>query len=102
MQIYADVLRRPVSVGTSEQGPALGSAIHAAVAAGAYPDVRSAASVMGSVQRHAYVPDPARADAYDALFQEYRALHDHFGTGADLLLHRLRRIRNTARLVTTG
>lgn len=97
MQICADVLRRPVSLGISEQGPALGSAIHAAVAAGAHPDVRSAAAVMGSVQRHAYTPDPARADAYDALFAEYRALHDHFGTGPDLLLHRLRRLRNTAR-----
>lgn len=102
MQIYADVLRRPVSLSTSEQGPALGSAIHAAVAAGAYPEVRSAASAMGSVQRHAYVPDPARADAYDALFAEYRALHDHFGTGADLLLHRLRRIRNAARTASDG
>ncbi|OKJ70129.1 ribulokinase [Streptomyces sp. CB02460] len=102
MQIYADVLRRPVSLGTSEQGPALGSAIHAAVAAGAHPDVRTAAAAMGSVQRHAYTPDPGRADAYDALFREYRALHDHFGTGADLLLHRLRRIRNTARTATAG
>ncbi|MFC8537908.1 ribulokinase [Streptomyces sp. NPDC057249] len=102
MQIYADVLRRPVSLGTSEQGPALGSAIHAAVAAGAHPDVRTAAAAMGSVQRHAYTPDAGRADAYDALFREYRALHDHFGTGADLLLHRLRRIRNAARTATAG
>ncbi|MFJ4500051.1 ribulokinase [Streptomyces sp. NPDC088864] len=102
MQICADVLRRPVSLGTSEQGPALGSAIHAAVAAGAHPDVRSAASVMGSVQRHAYTPDPARADTYDALFAEYRALHDHFGTGPDLLLHRLRKLRNTARATPTA
>ncbi|MFE6765606.1 ribulokinase [Streptomyces sp. NPDC057689] len=102
MQIYADVLRRPVSLGTSEQGPALGSAIHAAVAAGAHPDVRTAAARMGSVQRHAYTPDPGRADAYDALFAEYRALHDHFGTGTDLLLHRLRRIRNAARTATAG
>ncbi|WP_405935766.1 ribulokinase [Streptomyces sp. NBC_00726] len=102
MRIYADVLRRPVSLGTSEQGPALGSAIHAAVAAGAHPDVRTAAAAMGGVQRHAYTPDPARADAYDALFREYRALHDHFGTGADLLLHRLRRIRNAARTTTAG
>ncbi|WP_405896735.1 ribulokinase [Streptomyces sp. NBC_00727] len=102
MQIYADVLRRPVSLGTSEQGPALGSAIHAAVAAGAHPDVRTAAARMGSVQRHAYTPDPGRADAYDALFAEYRALHDHFGTGTDLLLHRLRKIRNAARTATAG
>ena len=41
MQIYADVTRLPLSVIGSEQGPALGSAIHAAVAAGAYADVRA-------------------------------------------------------------
>ncbi|MFJ8624948.1 ribulokinase [Kitasatospora sp. NPDC093550] len=96
MQIYADVLRRPVSVAESEQGPALGSAIHAAVAAGAYPDVRTAAEAMGRVQQGAYRPDPAAADTYDLLFAEYRALHDHFGLGADKLLHRLRDIRNAA------
>ncbi|BAJ33170.1 ribulokinase [Kitasatospora setae] len=96
MQIHADVLRRPVSLAVSEQGPALGSAIHAAVAAGAHPDVRTAAAAMGRVRRHAYLPDPARADAYDALYAEYRLLHAHFGTGNDLLLHRLRAIRNAA------
>ncbi|GLW73777.1 ribulokinase [Kitasatospora phosalacinea] len=96
MQIYADVLRRPVSLAVSAQGPALGSAIHAAVAAGAYPDVRAAAAAMGRVQRHAYLPDEARADAYDALYAEYRLLHEHFGTGDDLLLHRLRALRNAA------
>ena len=79
MQLYADILRRPVSVAVSEQAPALGSAIHAAVAAGAYPDVASAAEAMGACEVAAYVPDPARADAYDVLFAEYRALHDAFG-----------------------
>lgn len=92
MQIYSDVLRRPVSLAASQQGPALGSAIHAAVAAGAHPDVRTATAAMGRVQRDVYTPDPARADAYDGLFAEYRALHDHFGAGE--LLHRLRNIRN--------
>ena len=47
MQIYADVTRLPLSVIDSEQGPALGSAIHAAVAAGAYPDVPTAAKSHG-------------------------------------------------------
>ncbi|MEU9030027.1 ribulokinase [Streptomyces sp. NPDC048383] len=94
MQIYADVLRRPVSLAASAQGPALGAAIHAAVAAGAHPDVRTAAAAMGRVQRAAYLPDVARADAYDALYAEYRALHDHFGTGPDRALHRLRALRN--------
>jgi L-ribulokinase len=94
MQIYADVLRRPISLAASKQGPALGSAIHAAVAAGAHPDVRTATAAMGRLRRGVYIPNPARADAYDALFAEYRLLHDHFGSGE--LLHRLRNIRNTA------
>ncbi|WP_329438976.1 ribulokinase [Streptomyces sp. NBC_01426] len=102
MQIHADVLRRPVSLATSAQGPALGAAIHAAVAAGAHPDVRAAAAAMGRVQRAAYVPDPARADAYDALYAEYRALHDHFGTGPDKQLHRLRALRNAALTASTA
>lgn len=95
MQIYADVLRRPVSLAASEQGSALGSAIHAAVAAGAHRDVRTATAAMGRLHRNVYVPDPSRAGAYDGLFAEYRLLHDEFGV-RDGLLHRLRRIRNHA------
>ncbi|MFC7385712.1 ribulokinase [Sphaerisporangium rhizosphaerae] len=94
MQIYADVLRRPLSVIGSDQGPALGSAIHAAVAAGAYPDIAEAAAAMGKRTPAAYVPDDASADAYDRLYAEYRRLHDHFADGE--LLHRLRAIRNEA------
>ncbi|WP_285775099.1 ribulokinase [Microtetraspora sp. NBRC 13810] len=98
MQVYSDVLRRPLSVIGSEQGAALGAAVHAAVAAGAYDGVGPAAAVMGGRVRAAYVPDRARADAYDRLYAEYRLLHDHFGDGG--LLHRLRAIRNEAAGVT--
>ncbi|WP_308168798.1 ribulokinase [Nonomuraea sp. NEAU-A123] len=94
MQVYADVLRRPLSVIVSEQGPALGSAIHAAVAAGAYDDIEQAAAAMGARQENAYVPDAERADAYDRLYAEYRTLHDYFGDGR--MLHTLRAIRNEA------
>ncbi|HZG92376.1 MAG TPA: ribulokinase [Pseudonocardia sp.] len=103
MQIYADVCDRPLSIIGSEQGPAVGSAIHAAVAAGAHPDVRAAAEAMGSVHAAAYTPDPGRVRAYDALYAEYRRLHDHFGRGegernpgGNDVLHRLRRIRRAA------
>jgi L-ribulokinase len=91
MQIYADVTRFPLHLIESEQGPALGSAMHAAVAAGEYPDIRAAAEHMGGSRRDAYVPDPKRADAYDALYVHYRALHDHFADGA--MMHELRRPR---------
>lgn len=94
MQVYADVLRRPLSVIGSDQGPALGSAIHAAVAAGAYPGIEEAAAAMGKRTEAAYVPDEARADAYDRLYAEYRRLHDFFADGQ--MLHTLRAIRNEA------
>src|SRR5919112_2316219 len=96
MQIYADVLRLPLGVIGSAQGPALGSAIHAAVAAGAYPDVHAAARAMGQVRRAVVTPDEARATAYDALYAEYRTLHDYFGRGGNEVMHRLREIRRTA------
>jgi L-ribulokinase len=95
MQIYADVLNRPLSVIASDQGPALGSAIHAAVAADAYPDVPTAAAVMGAIRQNAYLPDRARAAVYDELYAEYQRLHDHLGVQNDVM-HRLRAIRDRA------
>jgi L-ribulokinase len=96
MQVYADVIRRPLSVIGSGQAPALGSAIHAAVAAGAYPDVPAAAAVMGRIERDVYQPDAARADVYDELYAEYVRLHDYFGRGANEVMYRLRAIRDRA------
>jgi L-ribulokinase len=96
MQLYADVTRRPLSVLSSAQGPALGSAIHAAVAAGTYADVHAASAAMGHKQSAAYTPDDERAAAYDALFAEYKTLHDYFGRGANEVMHRLRRIKRKA------
>ncbi len=90
MQIYADVTNLPLSTIGSEQGPALGSAIHAAVAAGSYGDIRAAAAVMGSVNRAVYKPVPANVAAYDELYAEYLALHDYFGRGANDVMHRLK------------
>jgi L-ribulokinase len=96
LQVYADVLRRPLSVIDSDQGPALGSAIHAAVAAGSYPDITAAATAMGKVRRAVYQPDQASSDVYDRLYAEYERLHDYFGRGGNDVLHRLRALREEA------
>ena len=93
MQIYADVTRMALHVGGSDQGPALGSAMHAAVAAGLHPDIRAAAAAMGRLVRDAYVPDQRAADAYDLLYERYERLHDHFGRGGDDVMHALRDLR---------
>jgi len=96
MQTYSDILRMPISTIASDQGPALGSAIHAAVAAGAYPDVRAAGKAMGKLNRAVYTPNADSADAYDALYSEYTFLHDYFGKGGNNVMHRLKALKRGA------
>ena len=90
MQIYADVTNLPLSTIVSEQGPALGSAIHAAVAAGTYPDIHAAARAMGRSNKAVYQPIAANVKAYDELFADYTKLHDYFGRGSNTVMHRLK------------
>ncbi|MDX6699978.1 MAG: L-ribulokinase [Baekduia sp.] len=92
MRVYADVTQLPLHVIASANGPALGAAIHAAVAAGDYADVRAASAAMGRVRREVHVPDGARVAAYDALYGHYSRLHDHFGRGGDDVMHALRHV----------
>lgn len=102
MQIYADVTRLPLSVIATDQGPALGSAMHAAVAAGEYADIHAAAAAMGRVDRAAYTPDEASSRTYDRLYAAYLRLHDHFGRGGDPVMHELRELRREARSESVG
>lgn len=100
MQIYADVIRLPIRVGASAQGPALGSAIFAAVAAGkargGYETVFEAAEKMGKLRDEVYEPIEKNAAVYDKLYAEYSALHDYFGRGENDVMKRLKEIRKEA------
>ncbi|HEX5068803.1 MAG TPA: ribulokinase [Vicinamibacterales bacterium] len=106
MQIYADVLGRPMLLAGSPQTPALGSAIAAAVAAGSraggHDDFATAQDQMTTVADRRYEPNPAAVPIYDALYDLYRELHDTFGgvtgTQADLasFMKRLLDIRDRA------
>ncbi len=93
MQLYSDVTRLPISTIDTDQGPALGSAIHAAVAAGLYANVNQAADVMGRVNKHVYLPNEERSQQYDALYREYLELHDYFGRGANNVMKRLKQMK---------
>lgn len=94
MQIYADVLNMPITIIKSSQGPALGSAIHAAVAAGAYRDVKTAAAAMGGVAEERYQPNSANAEVYTELYRQYNRLYEEFGHNG--IMHSLRAIRDRA------
>lgn len=97
MQIYADVIRRPIRIAASKQGPALGSAIFGAVAAGAarggYDDPIAAAKAMGKVLDLVYEPNEEHAAIYDRLYAEYSILHDYFGRGENDVMKRLKAIK---------
>ncbi len=80
MQIYADVLGKPIFVSRSAQTCALGSAVAAAVVCGAYPSFEAAQAVMTGVKETAYHPNPDSSKVYERLFVLYKTLHDAFGT----------------------
>ena len=79
MQIYADVLGRPMLIAGSSQAPALGAAISAAVAAGVHRGFEAAQERMTSLAAKRFAPVPAAVAVYDELYGLYRELHDVFG-----------------------
>ena len=79
MQIYADVTGCTMLVAGSSQACALGSAISAAVLAGAHPDFPAAQKSMTSLKKVAYKPNAARQKIYEQLYGLYRQVHDSFG-----------------------
>lgn len=89
MQIYADVIGQPMLIAGSPQTPALGSAIAAAVTAGAeaggYDDWHEAQDAMTSVQERRFTPNADAVAVYDRLYALYRRLHDGFGGAAGAL-----------------
>ncbi len=78
MQIYADVLGRPMRVSKSEQTCALGAALFAAVAAGHSPLAELQQRVV-SFTDTTFHPIPENQVVYAELYDLYKTLHDAFG-----------------------
>lgn len=74
MQTLANVLNMPVKVAESDQAPALGAAIYAAVAAGIYPNVIEASKKMGSDFEAEYFPQADYVKVYKNRMESYKAL----------------------------
>lgn len=74
MQTLANVLNKPVKIASSDQTPALGAAIYAAVVAGIYPNVIEASQKMGSGFDGEYFPQIDKVAAYNRLLQSYEQL----------------------------
>jgi len=79
MQIYADITGCTMQVAGSSQACALGSAISAAVLAGAHKNFQVAQKAMVKIKPKAYTPKAPAQKSYTALYAIYKKLHDAFG-----------------------
>ncbi|UOQ70238.1 ribulokinase [Hymenobacter cellulosilyticus] len=84
MQTLADVLNRPIKVAESDQAPALGAAMYAAVAAGIHPDVVSAQRAMGNGFADTYEPNPQRVADYQRRYEQYQAFGQYVEQATEL------------------
>ncbi len=80
MQIYADVIGRPMKISRSTQTCALGAAIAGAVVAGVHPHYPAAQEAMTGLKSKVYIPNLRAHQVYNELHMIYRKLHDAFGT----------------------
>lgn len=83
MQIYSDITGRPMKISRSDQTPALGAAIFAAVAAGknagGYDSVEEAKAKMTGTSNE-FKPIAGNHEVYKKIYKLYRKLYDGFGT----------------------
>ncbi len=97
MQIYADITGREFKIARSKQAGALGSAMHAAVAAGpeagGYKDIVAAAERMAHLADKVYRPIPENQAIYNRLYAEYVRLYDYLGRGENDVMKVLRRVK---------
>ena len=80
LQIHADILKKTVHLTRESESCALGSAMTAAVAAGAYRDFDEAARAMVAIEK-TVEPNPANAGVYDELFGHYVELYRRLNAG---------------------
>ena len=74
MQTLANTLNMPVRVAESEQTPALGAGIYAALAAGLFSSYEEASNVLGSNYSAEYQPDPTKVKKMRDLMKKYTEL----------------------------
>ncbi len=81
MQIYADIFGRPVQISSSDQTCALGSAIVAAVVAGAHKDYAEGIGAMVGAPARTFTPTKEGAAGYERVYRLYRQVHVAYGVG---------------------
>ena len=91
MQLFADVLKKDITIASASQIPAVGCAVYAAAAVGM--ELSEAMKNMSKVSSTVYSPNPESGAVYDKIYAEYKRLFDYFGRGENNVMKTLRAIR---------
>ena len=94
VQLYADVLKRPVYVSGEKEAAAFGGALYASSACGIYNDMRDAVAAMRKPYIAIYEPRAEESEGFEELYKEYCILYDYFGRGGNPVMKRLREREN--------
>lgn len=97
MQIYADVLGKPLKIAASDQAAALGSAVYAALSAGekagGYDSYWTAVRRMSRVKEEVYRPNQINMEKYEKLYSLYCKFGGIMGENSRELLWELREMK---------
>ncbi len=82
MQVYADILGRPMKISAQSQTCALGAVIFGAVVGGGFKTVRAGQNKLTGVKSKVYKPNRKNMSTYADIYNLYLKLHDAFGTAS--------------------
>ncbi|MBR7117593.1 MAG: ribulokinase [Clostridia bacterium] len=91
MQMLSDVLGREILISDLKEAPAMGSAVYAAVTAGAYTSIGDAARAMANMDFNVYTPRAEAKEKYVILYPEYVELSEYFHK-TNRVMERLRKL----------
>lgn len=98
MQIYCDILERPIEVAQSHQAVALGAAIFGALAAGkakgGFDHIEDAVIGMTKKSDTLYQPNQEYFETYRLLYSQYQKVHDFFGVSHPEIMHTLKNFKS--------
>ncbi|MGM7723911.1 ribulokinase [Metabacillus sp. Hm71] len=98
MQIYANVLNKPIKVSKSDYAPAIGAAILGATAAGnkngGFSRMEEAVKHMASPVEKTYYPHPEHVQIYEKLFYYYKEMQNYYGIQHVEMMKTLKKLRN--------
>lgn len=92
MQIYADILNKPIHISDSDYASGIGAAILGSVAGGGHATIEEAVESMKQPLLGVVNPIPTNVTTYKKLFKIYKTMHDYFGINNSNVMKELKQL----------